>query len=171
MLFALVLSLFWGTNPLWADACCTSCAQGKMCVDPSEPEVQNAQKPQKRYPTLLVFVSWGMPLASLKDLGAQVSKLGGMMVFRGLLESSFRKTAEKLKELGTSATLDPTLFEAYGVKAVPTFIVRTEETDTAEDRPSQDRMTGNVTLVHALEQFAEKGEARHEAARLLEIHP
>lgn len=172
MLFTLVLSLCVSTNPLWVHAFCTSCASGKMCVGPSEsaPEVQ---KPQKRSPKLLVFVSWGMPLPSLKDLGAQVSKLGGMMVFQGLLSSSFRKTAEKLKELGTEATIDPTLFEAYGVKSVPTFILRTEETETAEDRPPQDRIAGNVTLAHVLEQFAETGEAKDEAKILLEIlkHP
>ncbi|OJW55209.1 MAG: type-F conjugative transfer system pilin assembly protein TrbC [Alphaproteobacteria bacterium 41-28] len=128
-------------------------------LQPSEDEA--------RYPRLLVFVSFSMPLQALKALGAQVNAVGGKLVLRGLVGGNFKKTAEKLKELQEEIIIDPTLFEDYVISAVPTFVLRNESPKKAEDN-SYDRLTGNVSLRYALEQFASKGNTSQEAGLLLE---
>ncbi len=92
-------------------------------------------------PELLVFVSFSMPKSSLKTLAKQVNKADGKLVFRGLVNGSFKQMAEKLKELGEEVWIDPTLFEKYKITAVPTFIHMGR------------RLTGNVSLDYALKQM------------------
>lgn len=106
-----------------------------------------------KYPTLLVFVSFSMPMESLKQLGAQVQKAGGSLVFRGLFKDSFPMMAQKMRELGTEAMIDPTLFEAFQVKSVPTFVMLSTPLQTLEQLPSYDQLTGHVSLKHALDTF------------------
>lgn len=106
-----------------------------------------------RYPNLLVFVSFSMPMESLKLLGDQVQKAGGSLVFRGLVKDSFPLTAEKMRKLGTEAMIDPTLFEAFQVKGVPTFVMLSTPLQTLEQLPSYDQLTGHVSLKHALDTF------------------
>jgi type-F conjugative transfer system pilin assembly protein TrbC len=135
--------------------------QGKEIASKSlESKVDEA-----RYPKLLVFVSFSMPLPTLKALGSQVYRVGGKLVLRGLVEGNFRETAKKLQELQEEILIDPTLFEDYGISTVPTFVLRSESTRKVKDG-SYDRLSGNVSLEYALEQFSSKGEA-HEEARLL----
>ena len=92
-------------------------------------------------PEFLVFVSFSMPKASLKALVKQVNQADGKLVFRGLVNGSFKQMAEKLKELGAEVWIDPTLFEKYKITAVPTFVCRGR------------RLTGNVSLDYALKQM------------------
>lgn len=106
-----------------------------------------------KYPMLLVFVSFSMPMESLKLLGEQVQKAGGSLVFRGLVKDSFPLTAQKMQELGTEAMIDPTLFEAFQVKAVPTFIMLKSPLQNTEQLPEHDQLTGHVSLKHALDTF------------------
>lgn len=131
---------------------------------------------EARYPKLLVFVSFSMPLQTLKTLGSQVNAVGGKLVLRGLVGGTlgssargqdFKETAKKLQELQEEILIDPTLFEAYGISVVPTFVLRTENTGKVEDN-SYDRLSGNVSLEYALEQFASKGKTSEEAGLLLE---
>ncbi len=122
-----------------------------------------------RYPKLLVFVSFSMPLESLKALGTHVNQLGGRLVLRGLLNDSFRETAQKLKDLQEEVIIDPPLFEAYQVERVPTFVLRQKDTDRAEEEAVHDRLVGNVSLEYALEQFTSSGETHPEAAELLHV--
>lgn len=128
-------------------------------LEPSEDEV--------RYPRLLVFVSFSMPLQALKALGSQVNAVGGKLVLRGLVGGNFKKTAEKLKAFREEILIDPTLFESYEITSVPTFVLRSEGKSKVEDN-SYDRLTGNVSLRYALEQFASKGNTSQEAGLLLE---
>ncbi|MBY0292800.1 MAG: type-F conjugative transfer system pilin assembly protein TrbC [Alphaproteobacteria bacterium] len=121
-----------------------------------------------RYPKLLVFVSFSMPLDSLKALGTHVNQLGGRLVLRGLLNGNFRETAQKLKDLQEEVIIDPPLFEAYQVERVPTFVLRQKNTGSAEEEAVYDRLVGNVSLEYALEQFASSGEMHPEAAEMLQ---
>ena len=138
-----------------------------------------------RYPHLLVFVSFSMPLEVLKTLAIQVNQVGGKVVLRGLVNGSFKNTAEKVKELQQEVIIDPTLFESYQVKVVPTFILQNkatkkdEETDSGKSNSSPvpsrrgdedrlyDRLSGNVSLEYVLDQFATLGTTRTEAIELL----
>lgn len=122
-----------------------------------------------RYPKLLVFISFSMPLDSLKALGSHVNQLGGRLVLRGLFNGNFRETAQKLKDLQEEVIIDPPLFEAYQVEHVPTFILRQKNTDKAEEEAVHDRLTGNVSLEYVLEQFTSSGETHPEAAELLHV--
>lgn len=103
--------------------------------------VSLAQQTPKRHPDLLVFVSFSMPMDSLKRLNQQVMDHGGKLVFRGLHEGSFMKMAQKLKALSAEVLIDPTLFEAHGISEVPVFV------------KGNDKLTGHVTLDYALDQF------------------
>jgi len=131
----------------------------RKTLEPSEDEA--------RYPKLLVFVSFSMPPVTLKTLGSQVNAVGGNLVLRGLVNGGFKETAEKLKELQEEIIIDPTLFEAYGITLVPTFVLRSESTRKVKNG-SYDRLSGNVSLEYALEQFALSGDTRQVATQLLQ---
>ena len=77
------------------------------------------------------------------------------------------KTALYLKELGQPMVIDPTLFTAYRVQKVPTFILRTTSTDTAEQPVPHDRLMGHVSLTYAVETFAHNGATAPQAQKLL----
>jgi conjugal transfer pilus assembly protein TrbC len=121
---------------------------------------------EDRYPSLLVFVSFSMPMESLKALGEQVHKAGGKLVFRGLVDGSFPATSKKMQELGVDALIDPTLFEAYQVKVCPVFVLSDKLLQTVEEKPSYDQLSGHVSLHHALETFRRHGNSK--AATLLQ---
>ncbi len=135
------------------------------------------QKPQEardpRYPQLLVFVSFSMPMPTLKALARDVNRVGGKLVLRGLVKGSFPtgsfpETLIKLQELQEEILIDPTLFEAYQVERVPTFVLRENTTESAEEKMTYDVLRGNVSLGFALEQFADKGDVSLPAKQLLQ---
>ncbi|MDP4154957.1 MAG: type-F conjugative transfer system pilin assembly protein TrbC [Bacillota bacterium] len=121
------------------------------------------------YPKLLVFVSFSMPAESLNALNAQVNRVGGKLVLRGLANGSFQQMAQKLKDLQIDIIIDPTLFEAYQVNQNPTFILRSTPTTSPEEEVPHDRLTGNVSLEYVLEQFSAHGETRLQALEMLKI--
>lgn len=114
----------------------------------------------KRYPNLLVFVSFFIPLETLRTLAIQVNQVGGKVVFRGLVNGSFKQTAEKIKDLQMEVIIDPTLFDEYQVKVVPTFVLRNAKEE-------HDQLSGNVSLEYALEQMSSKGTTKTETLKLL----
>ena len=141
-----------------------SCPSGSMC----RPKTFLSESPSSQpSPQLLVFVSFSMPRAALQDLSQQVSLVGGALVFRGFISGSFQKTALKLKDLKGTVWVDPTLFEAYSVTQVPTFIFRAAPGGT-DEKKVLDRLQGHVTLHHVLETFASRGDLKKEASRLLQ---
>jgi conjugal transfer pilus assembly protein TrbC len=126
-----------------------------------------------RYPQLLVFVSFFMPMPTLKALARDVNRVGGKLVLRGLVkgsssEGSFPETLIKLQELQEEILIDPTLFEAYQVERVPTFVLREHPTGSAEEKMTYDVLRGNVSLGFALEQFVDKGDVSLPAKQLLQ---
>lgn len=137
-----------------------SCTAAKELVHQGNEIIHKSletRKSEARYPRLLVFVSFSMPVQTLKALGSQVNAVDGNLVLRGLVKGSFKETAEKLKELQEEILIDPTLFESYGISSVPTFVLRSESRRKIKDG-SYDRLSGNVSLEYALEQFASKGD-------------
>jgi type-F conjugative transfer system pilin assembly protein TrbC len=131
-----------------------------------------------RYPQLLVFVSFSMPMATLKTLARDVNRVGGKLVLRGLVkgnlsagrssEGSFPETLIKLQELQEELIIDPTLFDAYQIEVVPTFVLREQPTENTEEKVKHDVLQGNVSLEFVLEQFAEKGDVKGPAQQLLQ---
>ena len=79
-------------------------------------------------PRLIAFASLSMPQASLKAMIADVSKAGGVVVFRGLPGNSakiFTTAIAKVLPAGedSSVGIDPRLFRAFRVEAVPAYVV------------------------------------------------
>jgi type-F conjugative transfer system pilin assembly protein TrbC len=122
------------------------------------------QSLQKQVPQLLVFVSFSMDKETLKALAQNLKQVQGALVFRGLVNDSFKDTGKAFQELGEEALIDPTLFRAHQVTVVPTFVLR-QAKDEFQDLSSQtlltfDQIIGNVTLDYVLSQFTEKGEVK-----------
>lgn len=118
----------------------------------------------KQIPQLLVFVSFSMSKANLKTLAQSLKRIGGSLVFRGLVNDGFKDTGKAFQELGEEALIDPLLFRTYGVTAVPAFILR-QAGDNSQASMSEtpiifDQISGNVTLDYALSRFADKGEVK-----------
>lgn len=132
----------------------------------------------KTQPRLLVFVSTTIPRESLAQIVRDAGRAGGLVVLRGFaggtpsglaraLAATFAP-ADQTQALG----IDPRLFRAFGVQAVPTFVVMGGALDLCQDLscsdtsvPPHDRLSGNVTLAHALEVIAQgNGPAAQTAA-------
>ncbi len=120
-------------------------------------------------PRLVAFASLSMPDASLSRMITDVSRAGGVVVFRGFPGNSAKKFTGALARLlpegatGTAIGIDPRLFRAFEVTAVPAYVVTSTDFDLCDGFdcrtavPPHDRMTGNVTAEYALDTFARGG--------------
>lgn len=117
-------------------------------------------------PRLVAFASLSMPAASLRQMIDDVGRVGGAVVFRGFPGNSVKQFTGALARVvptgGSNAVgIDPRLFRAFQVTTVPTYVVTSTDFDLCDgfdcttNVPPHDRMTGNVSLSHALGVFAE----------------
>ena len=101
--------------------------------------------------SLVVFVSFSMPKASLVELSDQSLKYNATLVLRGICEGSFLKTKEKILEInpnGLRLDIHPDLFKQYDIKRVPTFVL-------VKNGKEVSRLSGNVTLEFASSKLME----------------
>lgn len=138
-------------------------------------KVQDSIKEVEQYKTMLdlqgvgkhqlfVFISFSMPIQSLKQLVMQAARYNGVLVLRGLYRSSMLQTVERLHALrkeGVRAIIHPQLFAEFEVGAVPTFILKGSDTGVI------DRISGNVSLEYVLEQFVMQGSNKEVAQHYL----
>lgn len=117
---------------------------------------------------LLVFVSSSMPEASLKGVWKSVHKVGGKLVLRGLVGGTFKGTQSYIQDLGIVADIDPTKFEEFKVKEVPTFILHEGGQGKPGSAIRQDRLMGNVSVKACLEEFGKSGDLKEAAVSLLQ---
>lgn len=118
-------------------------------------------------PQFIVFASLSMPPQSLKKLIGDTAKAGGVVVFRGFPNNSMKEFATALGKIVdrqddfANVGIDPRLFRAFDVQAVPTYVAVSSDFDLCAGFscqtkvPPYDRMVGNVSVQFALEQFAE----------------
>lgn len=118
-------------------------------------------------PQFMVFVSLSMPEDALKQIIDQTSAAGGFVVFRGFPNNSAKQFVAGMSKVVTnddqfaSIGVDPRLFRAFGVQAVPTYVAVSSDFSTCDGLsctttpPPFDAMSGNVTVRYALETFAE----------------
>lgn len=117
-------------------------------------------------PQFIVFASLSMPEASLKQLVRDTAAAGGVVVFRGFPTNSAKEFVGrigKVVEQGQFASIgiDPRLFRAFDVQAVPTYVSVSSDFDLCAGFscqtkvPPYDRMTGNVTVDYALSTFVD----------------
>ena len=126
--------------------------------------------------TLKVFVSTSMSVSLLASYGLMAKKYGAVLVLKGLPEGSWRKLSDLVfalnKTEGDNITvqIDDPAFDEYGITRVPSFILVREE-NVFEDNKDKvavfDKITGNIGIKRALEEFAEKGELQTDAKAIL----
>lgn len=136
-----------------------------------------------------IFVSWSMPKEMLRSYVIEAMWSGATLVFRGVPPGIPLATflTQNLRELvynkGSSAniSIDPRLYDAFGVTKVPTIVFATDRSnfdckgyqyvefkaetgDTLRyeacppmDSAKFDKMEGAVTLKYALDTFIENG--------------
>lgn len=127
----------------------------------------NAEEPEGSGPLFIAFASLSMPKEALTRLIADTSRAGGVVVFRGFPGNDAKAFVHGLKtvlsrpEQQAHIAIDPRLFRAFGVSAVPTYVAVSSDFDLCSGLnctsvvPAHDRMLGNVTVEYALESFAD----------------
>lgn len=117
-------------------------------------------------PQFIVFASLSMPESSLRQLVRDTADAGGVVVFRGFPNNSAKHFVARLSKVVdqgqlASIGIDPRLFRAFEVQAVPTYVTVSSDFDLCAGfscrtkLPPYDRMIGNVTVEYALTTFAE----------------
>lgn len=126
----------------------------------------NASVPGGDAPQFIVFASLSMPPASLKQLIADTARAGGVVVFRGFPGNSAKAFVGQLGQIVRrddmpNIGIDPRLFRAFDIQAVPTFVAVSSGFDLCAGFacrtkvPPHDRLEGNVTVDYALGAFAD----------------
>ena len=118
-------------------------------------------------PQFIAFASLSMPVPALRQLIADTSKAGGVVVFRGFPNNSMRAFSAMLgkvvndKDQLANVGIDPRLFRAFDVQAVPTYVAVSSDFDLCSGLacktvvPAHDRITGNVSVRYVLDTFVE----------------
>lgn len=120
-------------------------------------------------PRFVAFASTSMPPAALRQMIDDTARAGGVVVLRGLPQGSARALTTALAKIARRGErmegvgIDPRLFRAFGIEAVPAYVVTASDFDLCDgfdcrtQVPPHDRMSGNVTVAYALETFARGG--------------
>jgi conjugal transfer pilus assembly protein TrbC len=120
-------------------------------------------------PRFIAFASLSMPSAALRDMIGRVNAAGGVVALRGFPAGSAKVLTEALSKVALdqdqlgSVGIDPRLFRAFNVTAVPTYVVASTDFDLCDgfdcqtQIPPHDRLSGNVTADFALETIARGG--------------
>lgn len=119
---------------------------------------------------LFVLISSSLPTSSIKQIARDVKKVGGTLLFRGMIEGSMMRTAEfvlNLNKEGVKAAIHPKIFEMLNVEVVPCYVLIKGGVQENKYEVLHDKIIGNVSLEYALNKFKEKGDTKEEAARLL----
>lgn len=127
----------------------------------SQAEQNSADRP---VPRAVYFVSLGIPEDGLVLMLQDARRFGIPATIRGLLNNDFHKTAEVMVELSkkdkkAGVQIDPTLFQQYGIKAVPALVVTCGK--------NYDVIYGNLELSQALKEIQQRGDCGSVAAQLL----
>jgi conjugal transfer pilus assembly protein TrbC len=129
---------------------------------------------------LRIFITLGMPRASLQLLTDQAARSGAVLVLRGLKANSMRETLAAVSSLigerQVAWVIDPEAFARHRIERAPTFLLSLDDrADTATScgtdcrtPPAFVSVSGDVSLDHALDTLArQRPEARPLVAPLL----
>ena len=126
---------------------------------------QNVAGTKGDAPQFIAFASLSMPPAALRQLIADTAKAGGVVVFRGFPNNSMKAFSAMLGKVVTdkdqlaNVGIDPRLFRAFDVQAVPTYVAVSSDFDLCSGLgcktpvPAHDRVTGNVSVRYVLDTF------------------
>lgn len=115
---------------------------------------------------VLIFVSFSMPMNSLRAWEFQAQKIHAPLIIRGLVDNNVADTSVKLKQLFKSKTstglvIDPVWFTRFHIRAVPAVVV-------GATSKVADVVYGDSGLFAALQQVAQNGSQKREALQLLQ---
>lgn len=124
-----------------------------------------AMKGDEKTPAAVYFVSLSIPEEGLLPMLADAHRFGIPATLRGLVDNDFRKTAAAIFELSKKnrdigVQIDPTLYQQYGITAVPALVVTCPG--------HSDVVRGSLPLADALKKVADGGECAQTAKDLLE---
>jgi len=126
---------------------------------------QNVAGAKGDAPQFIAFASLSMPPAALRQLIADTAKAGGVVVFRGFPNNSMKAFSAMLGKVVTdkdqlsNVGIDPRLFRAFNVEAVPTYVAVSTDFDLCSGLncttsvPTHDKITGNVSVRYVLDTF------------------
>ena len=126
---------------------------------------------------IVVFASLSIPEEALRRIGRDVKRAGGVVVIRGLKyglqPGGWKRSLEALKplaETGVELQINPNLFQQFGVRQVPTFVVSGEGVgdkgcSNGECAASVGTVVGDVTLEYALDLLADRKDVVGRIAR------
>lgn len=116
---------------------------------------------------VLIFISFSMPPASLKQWLIQADKIQAPLIVRGLVNHSFHETQAKLAEVApdykNSVVMDPRLFQVYQITTVPAVAVRNTSARACSPEEScwhlypYNVVYGDVDLDYALQTIVNQG--------------
>ncbi len=143
-----------------------------------------AEMQENREFRLVVFASLSMPEESLKRLGADVKRVGGVIVLRGmkhgLQAGRWMESVQALKplaETGAEVQINPRLFQRFGIRSVPTVLLAPngvserdcDETQQCGSGPIA-AAAGDVSVGHVLDEFSDRRDSVGRLARELSRH-
>lgn len=122
--------------------------------------------------TLYIFISSSMPKTLIQQYMDDAVRYRGTVVLRGLIDNSMRQTINEIQEIVDAndgqggLSIDPKTFEVFGVNAVPAIVLAEDPAelcmsqDCAIDAPVFDKVTGAISVIYALETFANHGDLK-----------
>lgn len=125
------------------------------------------EEPANPQGVVYVAVSFSMPPDDLRRLARDAQRAGAVVVIRGLVKGSFQQTLVRARQVFDEESvggvaIDPNVFRAFNIQAVPTFIAAKAPVqpcgagiDCVPVAPDHDRVSGNITLGAALEALRE----------------
>ena len=119
----------------------------------------------KPAPKAIVFVSFGMPDLSLKQVIYDAARYQIPVVIRGLIDNSFKKTAARVfalvKEKNKGGiSINPNWFKQYSINIVPACVVK--------EGDKFDVIYGNIRIKNMLEIIAANGTTKDVVQSILD---
>jgi len=133
-------------------------------------ETKGEERPHLSSP-IIVFVSFSMPDASLKQWMRQAELIQAPVVVRGLIHNSFKETIQKMAALTRDnhggVQLDPTLFRRFQIKQVAAVVVWKESGCLSNQSciENYNVIYGDVELSFALQKIAGQNDDLSEIAQ------
>jgi len=131
------------------------------------------QPTNKKYPSVIIFVSFSMPDQSLQTILQQAKKIGASVVIRGLIHNSFKETFTKIGEIiknsnGGGFELNPPLFKKFHIQSVPALVVLPTvdmcANDTICSEENFDVVYGNIPILDGLKAIRDHGNVSQKTA-------
>jgi conjugal transfer pilus assembly protein TrbC len=122
----------------------------------------NTKKPveHSKGPYLYLFFSFGMPKPSIERMAQDAERAGAILVMRGLIDNSGKKTREAIMALAKDhkieVDIDPTVYRKFKIDQVPAVVLVKKFCATCQEPAAEGefiKISGDVTLSYALEQL------------------